>query len=383
MSGKPRDDAEEGGDSALTTMGSLMEERVRYEAWLQALNARRAETPKHVFTRVHADYTARLEAVVSRLTGQVEALRGELTTLATRIATLDEQQHRARDEHAEAELRAHVGELSEEAWQDFVVQSDATMARLARQHAQATEALRRTREFLSDAEKPATPPVSAAPVAPAPAAFEPKPKAAPSAAAAAAAVPAPAATAEVKPKPTASVPTQGTPRLRPLPGREPPALPAASAPAGTGKAGNFDELAFLSSVVEEPAESGSARDAASAPLASAPHPSTAVPAPAASQPPRPSAPPPAPRPSVATRNPFAQRAQDKIVNNDGATGPKIESNKVGGRSPLAGNVSGNNPIVLRDKTNEAAKTLKCGECGAVNYPTEWYCERCGAELASL
>jgi hypothetical protein len=86
---------------------------------------------------------------------------------------------------------------------------------------------------------------------------------------------------------------------------------------------------------------------------------------------------------VATRNPFAQRAQDKIVNNDGATGPKIESNKVGGRSPLAGNVSGNNPIVLRDKTNEAAKTLKCGECGAVNYPTEWYCERCGAELASL
>ena len=31
------------------------------------------------------------------------------------------------------------------------------MARLARQHAQASEALRRTREFLSDAEKPATP----------------------------------------------------------------------------------------------------------------------------------------------------------------------------------------------------------------------------------
>ena len=24
-----------------------------------------------------------------------------------------------------------------------------------------------------------------------------------------------------------------------------------------------------------------------------------------------------------------------------------------------------------------------GECGALNLPTEWYCERCGAELASL
>lgn len=31
----------------------------------------------------------------------------------------------------------------------------------------------------------------------------------------------------------------------------------------------------------------------------------------------------------------------------------------------------------------AAKSLKCGECSAMNRPTEWYCERCGAELAAL
>jgi hypothetical protein len=30
-----------------------------------------------------------------------------------------------------------------------------------------------------------------------------------------------------------------------------------------------------------------------------------------------------------------------------------------------------------------ARTLKCGECGSLNRPTEWYCERCGAELATL
>src|SRR5581483_6637642 len=30
-----------------------------------------------------------------------------------------------------------------------------------------------------------------------------------------------------------------------------------------------------------------------------------------------------------------------------------------------------------------AKTLKCGECGTLNRPTEWYCERCGAELAAV
>lgn len=29
------------------------------------------------------------------------------------------------------------------------------------------------------------------------------------------------------------------------------------------------------------------------------------------------------------------------------------------------------------------KSLKCGECGTLNRPTEWYCERCGAELAAL
>ncbi len=29
------------------------------------------------------------------------------------------------------------------------------------------------------------------------------------------------------------------------------------------------------------------------------------------------------------------------------------------------------------------KTLRCQECGAMNYPTEWYCERCGGELAAL
>lgn len=32
---------------------------------------------------------------------------------------------------------------------------------------------------------------------------------------------------------------------------------------------------------------------------------------------------------------------------------------------------------------EGTKTLRCQECGAMNYPTEWYCERCGGELAAI
>jgi len=55
-----------------------------------------------------------------------------------------------------------------------------------------------------------------------------------------------------------------------------------------------------------------------------------------------------------------------------------------GHHPLAANVASNTPIVLRPSTTlEQAKTLKCNECGGLNYPTEWYCERCGAELAAL
>ncbi len=32
---------------------------------------------------------------------------------------------------------------------------------------------------------------------------------------------------------------------------------------------------------------------------------------------------------------------------------------------------------------EAAKTLRCKECGTMNLPTEWYCAQCGAELAAV
>lgn len=363
--GNPRDDAgtegpSTGSRSAVASVGSLMEERRRYELWLAALNARRAETPKHVFARVHADYTARLEAVMGRLTGQVEGLRAELTTLTTRIATLEEQQHRARDERAEGELRAHVGEMTPDEWVVASKKADDLIADLVREHAEAVDALARTREFLADAERPATPP-------------EPVPAVAASAPDAPLHPPRGTTNVPVQPRPPQ---TNGAPRLRPLPGREDAAPAAAGAPrspAEPARQGGFDELAFLSSVVDEESGNGSPPSKPFNPQPQAAPPPTAA---AKVQPVARPAPPP-------SRNPFAQRAQDKIINNDGATGPKIESKQAGARSGLAANVSGNNPIVLRDKSNEAAKTLKCGECGATNYPTEWYCERCGAELASL
>ena len=36
-----------------------------------------------------------------------------------------------------------------------------------------------------------------------------------------------------------------------------------------------------------------------------------------------------------------------------------------------------------DIDEEAAKTLRCKECGTMNLATEWYCAQCGAELAAV
>jgi hypothetical protein len=91
--------------------------------------------------------------------------------------------------------------------------------------------------------------------------------------------------------------------------------------------GTFDELAFLHSVVDSPAP-------------------IAAPSPIADRPPAAPPPPPTPvRPAVATPS--------------------------------------TTPVFLKDMPTEQVKTLRCQECGTMNYPTEWYCERCGGELAAM
>lgn len=54
----------------------------------------------------------------------------------------------------------------------------------------------------------------------------------------------------------------------------------------------------------------------------------------------------------------------------------------GGRT-TAGSATESKEARPAERAGTAAKTLKCGDCGAMNRPTEWYCERCGAELAAL
>jgi hypothetical protein len=383
-----RGDAED----SLTLVESLMAERRKYENWIMALEARRATTPPRVFTRVHADYHDRLDAVIEQLKEHTEGLRAELASLTLRLTAIEEEQQQRDDERAEAELRAHVGELSPEAWNQVAADADRSIEGLTAKHAELESERQKTRELLNEAERPPTPRGGSAVQSMAAAAPASAPIAAPAAAPAAPRVePAPpdgrVSQAVAGGEPHRSRAEQGgTPPAAPpgtteLPVELPPPVIAAearlaeAATAGTERTdadvtppptqradssrlsgqtrGTFDELAFLSSVVDTP--SGEMET------------------------------PPSDRPDERTRrDSFAQRATEgDIVNLASDPGATLNAPARTASSPLAMNVSGNIPIVIKDKTSEAAKSLKCGECGAMNYPTEWYCERCGAELASL
>jgi hypothetical protein len=374
------------GGEALTLVESLMAERRKYEQWLAALEARRATTPERVFNRVHADYHDRLDAVVEQLKEHTEGLRAELASLTLRLTAVGEEQQQRHDERAEAELRAHVGELSAEAWDQIAREADRSIEGLSAKHVELERERTKTRELLTEAERPSPPRgaatiaatrVAAAPapvaVAPAPAVTTPSPPAAAAQAAPPAAAEVPRVAPAPRPAPSVVEPpvavppqviaaearnietTVGTAEVADADVTPRPTQRADASRLSGETSGTFDELAFLSSVVNTP---GGVVDT-----------------------------PPADRPDERTRrDSFAQRAPDEgIVNLASDPGAQLNSPAAGraGGSPLAMNVSGNIPIVIKDKTSEAAKSLKCGECGAMNYPTEWYCERCGAELASL
>jgi hypothetical protein len=205
-----------------------------------------------------------------------------------------------------------------------------------------------------------TPPAPAPEPAPAPvSAPMPAPRVVPLAAAAPPApAPRPAVPLRAAPPPVAPQPAAAAPVREPSVPREskeirvPVQRDSQESRQPKGPGGTFDELAFLSEVVGE-------KD----------------------------------RPSTGTTTQNVNSPQAAHASNMGRieqapesllAGLDDASRRTSGEAPFAANVSGNIPIVLRNSgQTEQAKTLKCGECGTMNYPTEWYCERCGAELAAL
>jgi cell division septum initiation protein DivIVA len=317
----------------LNEVPALIQERRRYEQWLAALDARRETTPQHVVERVKADYQGRLQRVQEQLALHRQSILEERASVESRRSLIEAEEQLRRDERSELELRSHVGELAgAEADGAFRAVDDA-LEQLAHERKQLEMRIEELEELL---ELRATPPAapSSPPASPAavPGAAQNIRSNAPAAGAAAHAAP---------PPPPERPPQHAAPRPDDRPQARVGAQPE-----------NFDELAFLSEVVE-----GSSGQPGRRPV-----PPAGNGAGQASQ--------------VITRDEAAAEALARSLR------ASVEAGTA--ERPLAANVASNTPIVLRTAPGaDQSKTLKCGECGALNYPTEWYCERCGAELAAL
>ena len=148
-----------------------------------------------------------------------------------------------------------------------------------------------------------------------------------------------------------------------------PDRPAAAAPAPSSRPlgaqvpraeseSTLNELAFLNSVVER-------SDAPAKTPVSAPAP---VPAPA----PAPVAAPVAAEPAPAPVDDVPMVTMLEAAEREAAPPREQTLRQAAGT-----------PSFLKGLPTEQVKTLKCQECGTMNYPTEWYCERCGGELAAM
>lgn len=289
----------------MDALTALLEERRRYESWLAQLDARREAAPSHVVDRVRGDYSERLRGVMEQLRGRAADVERSVADLGARIAALLAEETTRRDERAETELRAAVGEFAADDAQQSLARSDEQISALVGERTSLAAEMTRLEDILSQVR---TPPARPAPPAPPPA---------------------------VAPEVPSALDT------RPL---QPPA------PAPKASPNAFDELAFLQSVVQPRESTGATHPPA------AHHPVADEPARAAA--PHDYLPPPS---LTATREARENVAPTRAAS---ATPDGVAS-------------------FFKDVPTEQVKTLKCQECGTMNYPTEWYCERCGGELAAL
>lgn len=357
-------------NNPISAIESLLAERRRYEGWLATLETRREITPAHVYERVRTDYEARLVDVLERLGGRSTDLRQLVDTLAGKVTTLETDETTRRDSLAEAELRALVGEYEAEEWEKVKSERDAEIQRLARERDEAKHELARIQELLSaaNAEPRFATPAPGVQVAP------PTPKSEPEARPVLMEEPAIVREAREarEPQPVAAAPAAPATPMAP-----PSAPSSAPSSAPPGAPASFDELAFLQSLSDAGAPGGGSPPA-QAPAGSAMPPARPAAAPVAE----------AARAladDLATR-PFGTPA-DQPAQRTGAPGmrPAAASAPVADQRPPQPAEPRRNevPSFLRDVPSEQVKTLKCQECGTMNYPTEWYCERCGGELAAM
>jgi hypothetical protein len=314
----------------------LLATRQELMGWIARLDAAGTRAPESVRTKVRADYRGRLALVVDQLRTHSDAIASSLNVLLTQSREFRQVRGEELEVRAEAELRHAVGEFNDDEWQLVELESSGKIAGFDQELERLGAEINRLEEVQALIAPPASPPVEAAPQP------RQRPVAAP------------------HPEPESELMVTHDAELPPMVGLE------AEAPA-------------------EPPPLALVRDEAAQPAAPAPRPEAPrfVPRAGMPKPPRESGPAraiqfPQAAPSPASGPPQDELAFLRSVTID-ATGPGTSTRPASTPTP------GGFGAVERDAGagQSVTKTLKCGECGSMNRPTEWYCERCGAELAAL
>ena len=347
-------------ESPMEVLTALLEERAKYESWLKGLEQKRGATPTHVFERVRSDYEARLRRVMDQLAGRATELEATATDLASRVDRLYAEETARRDERAEAELRAAVGEFGGDEADVVIVRCDGEIQRFSAERASVGAELAKIQEILTLAKRKSGD-----------------------------------NDATVVPIESLAPMDTGRNVKQPPMAAPPPSSQNAGLRASPQTVPSFDELAFLQSVVEtgtpdarrtppQPASAGNIHASPSTPSAPPlrPRHSDIDAPPIAADPQRAAAIRKSTEPEVTQQSPLAA-ARRGAAPTPVLTSPPLVENEEHENARQATLSPGSMPAFLKDMPTEQIKTLKCQECGTMNYPTEWYCERCGGELAAL
>ncbi len=355
---------------------ALLAERRKYEQWLAQLDARKESTPSHVFVKVHRDYTARLADAQEKISAESGAVQALVIELEDTLAKQESQIAERTDERAEAELRAAVGEFAGKEWDKLRTKLDSAIADLSGERDGTQRELDAMRALLSAAE-----PLAGSAVV-SEARVEPR--------------------VEVKVAPKVEAKVEAKAEVKAEVKAE------AKAEEKTEAKGDVDDIAFLRSVLgrNTPYASGASPAVTEAPTAerAAPRPSVPVEKRPSVEKAMPIAelattPAPAPRASAATARPSTGSVSTTARPSTGGSPaipsrpsapelfampeiPEAPSGPRGTDDERPARPSGTFGQAT-PRTSEAVKSLKCQECGTLNYPTEWYCERCGGELAAF
>ena len=350
---------------------SLVAERQRYDDWLTALDTRRAETPSRVFDRVHGDYVARRDAVMLQLREHVGALSTHGDELDSRLSALEAELATLEDERIEAMLRTAVGEYDDNRWEVVRQDVEAKLASLGEQRGGLLAEVDEIRTLLASASsEPLMDVVEASASDGTETASVELTENTPDELVVeqvveheAAPAPEPFADVDIAFGATPDLMSDvrlvtEMPELVPVLEPEPAASEFDDALAMFADSTGAPDPTFTRSLegieVELDVHGASSMSAPSAPQSN-----TATATPASST-----------TPSAVPAD--AADSFDDLAFLRSVIDPTPVSS-----SPAVSSVPNAAP------RNEPLKTLRCTECSTMNLPTEWYCERCGGELAAF